>query len=156
MKTLILYTTKHGATREIAQRIAAKMGGAAAHDLKQGNPPPLADYDCVILGGSLYVGALAKEMKEYIAQNKDALAEKRLGLFVSGLGEDMAATAIEANFPPELRQAAKASSFLGGVFDPKITNVMERLVMKAVAKTSAYTNTADDKKLDQFVAAMQK
>ena len=32
MKTLILYATKYGAAREIAKRIAEKMGGAALHD----------------------------------------------------------------------------------------------------------------------------
>jgi len=34
MKTLILYATKHGATGEIANRIAAKMTGATVCNLK--------------------------------------------------------------------------------------------------------------------------
>jgi menaquinone-dependent protoporphyrinogen IX oxidase len=32
MKTLILYATKHGAAREIAQRIAIRLDGAVVHD----------------------------------------------------------------------------------------------------------------------------
>ena len=48
MKTLILYATKHGATREAAKRIAAKIPGAVFHDLKQDGIPALFDFDCVI------------------------------------------------------------------------------------------------------------
>jgi len=58
MKTLILYATKHGATREVATRIASHTDGTVLHDLKQASTPTLADFDCVIIGSSLYGGAM--------------------------------------------------------------------------------------------------
>jgi menaquinone-dependent protoporphyrinogen IX oxidase len=36
MKTLLIYQSKNGATREIANRIAALLGDTVVHDLKDG------------------------------------------------------------------------------------------------------------------------
>jgi menaquinone-dependent protoporphyrinogen oxidase len=151
MKTLILYATKHGAAREIAERIAKGMDGAAVHDLGRGNAPGLAGYDCVILGGSVYAGAVRKEVKEFIAANTDALRQKRLGLFLSGMHTAAEKEAVEASFPPALLKAAKAVCLPGGIFDPKKAGFLERMVAKAVMKASAYTSTIDDKKIERFV-----
>ena len=81
MKTLILYATKYGAAREAAQRIAKHMNGAVLHDLKQKNVPALADFDCVIIGSSIYVGAIRKEAKTFLTQNADDLQKKNWVFF---------------------------------------------------------------------------
>jgi len=155
MKTLILYATKHGAAREIARRIEKKMDGAAAHDLKQGGVPSLGQFDCVIIGSSLYAGSIRKEAKAFLSQNTDALLGKKVGLFLCGMDTNQAKTCFDNNFPPDILRSAKAASFLGGIFDPQKAGVMERLVMKAVAKQSVYINTISDDNIDQFVEAMR-
>jgi menaquinone-dependent protoporphyrinogen oxidase len=155
MKTLILYATKHGAAREIAARIAKRMDGAAVHDLGRGNAPEITGYDCVIIGGSVYAGAVRKDVKEFIAANTDALRQKRLGLFLSGMRTTAEKETFEANFPPALLNAAKAVCFPGGIFDPNKAGFLERMVAKAVMKATAYTSTIDDKKIERFVREMQ-
>ena len=154
VKTLILYATKHGAAREIAQRIARLIDGSVLHDLKQGGVPPLAEYDCIIIGGSVYAGMLRKEAKTFLPQNADALRGKRLGLFLCGMDASREQAYFKANFPPDILQAAKAASFMGGIFDPKKAGVMGRLIMKAVAKQAVYTDTIDDGKIKQFTEDM--
>lgn len=154
MNTLILYATKHGAARGIAQRIADDMGGAVLHDLKQAGPPALAQFDCVIVGSSLYAGMIRKEAKEYLSQNADALREKRLGLFLCGMDASREKEYFEANVPPALVQQAMAAAFLGGIFDPKKAGAMGRLVMKAVAKQSGYADTIDGGKIKRFAKEM--
>jgi len=151
MKTLILYATKHGAAGEIARRIAQRMDGATVCDLKQGDIPSLAQYDCVILGSSLYVGAIRKEAKAYLSQNIEGLRGKKIGLFLSGMDATQGKACFEANFAPELLQAARAKRFLGGIFDPKKAGALERFVMKIAAKQSGYTNSIDDGAIKQFV-----
>ena len=155
MKTLILYATKHGAAREAAQRIANKMDGAVIHDIKQGDTPSLAEFDSVIIGSALYVGMIRKEAKAFLAQNADVLRSKRLGLFLCGMDGSQEQESFKTNFSPDILQASRASSFLGGIFDPQKAGVMGRLVMKAVAKTSEYTDTISNVKVDQFVEAMR-
>ncbi|MDR0490077.1 MAG: flavodoxin domain-containing protein [Oscillospiraceae bacterium] len=154
MKTLILYATKHGAACEIAQRIEKKIGGAAIHDLKQGGAPSLAEFDCVIVGSSLYAGRIRKEAKAFLAQNADALKVKRLGLFLSGMDASREKPYFDANVAMDVLQAARAARFLGGIFDPQKAGAMERFIMKAVSKQSGYRNTISDDSIEQFVEAM--
>jgi menaquinone-dependent protoporphyrinogen oxidase len=155
MKTLILYATKHGAAREIAQRIAKNLEGAVIHDLKQGGVPAISQFDCVIIGSSVYAGSIHKEAKTFLSQNADGLLGKRLGLFLCGMDESSETSVFEKNFLPAILQAAKAAHFLGGVFDPQKAGVMGRLIMKAVTKQTAYLNTISDEKIKQFMEAMK-
>ena len=150
MRTIILYASKHGAAGEIAQRIAGRINGAVIHNLNQKTVPSLADFDCVIIGGSVYAGMIRKEIKTFMAHNADSLRGKKLGLFLCGLDFRQEKEYFNANFPADILQAARAKSFLGGIFDPKKTGVMERLIMKAVAKRTAYANTIDDSRIEQF------
>ena len=156
MKTLILYATKHGAAREAAKRIAVKIPGAVLHDLKQDGIPALADFDCVIIGSSIYVGSIRKEAKTFLVQNADKLKEKKFGLFLCGLQEDEEKQFFASNFPPDILTTAKAASFLGGIFDPKKAGFMERFVIKAVAKLPDYTDRIDNDKIERFAEEMMK
>jgi len=155
MKTLILYATKHGAAAEIAKRIAAQIGDADVYDLKQGNIPQLSDYDCVIIGSSVYAGTFRKEAKAFLAQNAEKLCKMKLGLFICAMSESNVDGTLKANAPDEVVLAATAVSALGGAFDPKKGNFFERLIMKVVTKKSGYINTINDEKISRFVEAMK-
>jgi len=153
MKTIILYATKHGATAEIAQRIADKIGDATLHDLKQPTPD-LAEYDCVIIGSAVYAGAFRKEAKAFLAQSSNILKTKKLALFASGMSKGESDKVFTENIPTELLQEAKATMLLGGVFDPKKANFAERLIMKVVTKQSGYVDTIDNDKITEFAGAL--
>ena len=155
MKTLILYAGKHGAAAEIARRIASKMAEAATHDLARGDAPDLGGFGCVIVGSAIYAGMIRREAKAFAAQNAQALRGKTLGLFLSGMDPSQESTCFAANFPPELLRAAKATAFLGGIFDPKKAGMVGRLIMKAATKQSGYINSIDDNKITRFAEIMQ-
>ena len=156
MKTLILYATKYGAAREIAGRIATRIDGAVIHDLKKGGaPPPLTEFDCIIIGSSVYAGTIHKEVKAFLGQHADTLREKKLGLFICGMDPTREKAEFESNFSPDILQAAKAASYLGGIFDPKKAGAIERFLLKKIAKISEYTNIINDDKIEQFVEIMK-
>ena len=155
MKTLILYATKHGAAREAAERLAKKMPGAVLHDLKQSDIPTLANFDCVIFGSSIYAGTIRKEAKTFLAKNSDTLKKKKLGLFLCGLNPEEEKRFFASNFSPALLAAAKATSFFGGIFDPKKVGFMERLIIKAVAKLTDYADKIDDLQIERFAKEMK-
>ncbi|MCL2253223.1 MAG: flavodoxin domain-containing protein [Lachnospiraceae bacterium] len=155
MKTIIIYATKSGATREIAERIAKKLGDTVLYDIKQGTAPAIEEYDNIIIGSSVYAGAFRKEAKEYLINNKDSLLkaakDKNLIFYISGLDPSGEKTGLSNNVPPELLEAAKAAYFLGGVFDPKTAGTLGRLAIKVIAKLTDYTDTIDNPKIDQLV-----
>lgn len=156
MKTLIIYATKYGASREIARRIAEKIPGAVLCDLKKDAIPLLSGFDRVVIGGSLYAGILRKEVKDFVAQNASALAAKELGLFLSGMDKkpENHDVFFENNFPAEIRQAASANAFLGGIYDPAKAGFIDRMIFKAAAKQSGYVNTISEDEINAFVRGM--
>jgi len=154
MRTLILYATKYGATREIAGRIADKLGGAVLYDLKQDDVPALGDFDCVIIGSSLYAGSIRKEAKAFLAKHPKQLHGKKFGLFLSGMAKSDERKYFKDNFPADILQGVTATCFAGGIFDPQKANGMERLIMKAVTKQSGYVDAIDDGAISQFAALM--
>ena len=155
MKTLILYATKYGTTAEIAKRIADNIEDSVLHDLKHGDMPTLTDFDCIIIGSSIYAGMIRKEAKVFLSQNADALMAKKYGLFLSGMSQGDEKVLFNTAFRPEVLQCATAVSLLGGVFDPKKVNFIERAIMKAVSKSSEYSSTIDNAKIKDFAGRMK-
>ena len=155
MKTIILYATKYGAAAEIAQRLAAQLDEASVYDLKKEDIPSLHEFECVIVGSSIYAGTFRKEAKGFLAQNADELCNKKLGLFISGMSESEGDEAFKANVPDRVLEAAVVKNILGGIFDPKKANFFERLVMKAVTKQSGYVSNISDEKIRKFVEVIK-
>ena len=155
MKTLILYATKYGAAGDIAQRIASKMEGAEVFDLKSGDVPQPDDYDCIVIGSSIYAGSIHKEAKEFMAKHVNSLNGKVLGLFMSGMSESEVDCTFKANFPAEIMDNAKAKVMPGGIFDPKKAGFIAKLVMKVATKKSGYVNTISDEKIDKFIQELE-
>lgn len=152
MNTLILYASKYGATGEIAQRIADKMPKAIVCNLAKDKIPPLSSFDCIVIGSSLYAGMIRREAKEYITQNSTELCQKKLGLFLSGFKPDNAY--FTNNFSSDLLEAAAATAFLGGIFDPKKVGFLSRFIVKKAAKQSEYLNNISDDKINEFVGSL--
>ena len=155
MKTLILYATKYGAAEEIAQRIAKRINGAAIHNLKKTPIPDPVAFDCIIIGSSVYAGMIRKEAKQFLSQNVNVLREKKLGLFISAMGESGEKENFEKNFPSDILQAAKAANVLGGTFNPQKANFIERLIMKIVTKQSRLISNISDDKIEKFAEVMK-
>lgn len=154
MKTLVVYATKHGATAEIAKKLAAVFGGADLCDLGKSVPPDLAEYGCVVLGSPLYAGMARKALKAYAAANEAALCEKRLGLFFSGLAPSDTGDYFKNNFPAKLVAEAEATAMLGAIFDPARNGFFSRFIVKMVAKTNGYVNTVNEDAIKKFAVEL--
>jgi menaquinone-dependent protoporphyrinogen oxidase len=86
MKILVAYATKHGATREIAQRIAERLR-AAGYDADVESvtrAPDVAAYEAFVLGSAVYLGRWEKEAVEFVHRNRTVLADGPTWLFSSG------------------------------------------------------------------------
>ncbi|MDR2572313.1 MAG: flavodoxin domain-containing protein [Oscillospiraceae bacterium] len=154
MKTIILYATKYGATAEIAMRLAEKIGDAVVQDLKL-PIPELTEYDCIIIGSSVYTGMFHKEAKTFLLSNTEKLKNKKIGLYASGMSKSEADKVFADNIPTELLQSANTAMLLGGIFDPKKANFIERLIMKVVTKQSGYIEALDNEKITTFSEVMK-
>ena len=86
MPVLVVYASKHGATREIAERVAQTM--AAAGQQAQARPVTaagdLTGYDAFVVGSAVYMGHWQKEATEFVRRNRAVLAGHPVWLFSSG------------------------------------------------------------------------
>ena len=86
MNVLVAYSSRHGATAEIAEHIATHLTesgvpatAASVHDVRG-----LEGYDAVVLGASAYMFRWQKEAVRFAKQHSEYLASHLLWLFSSG------------------------------------------------------------------------
>jgi menaquinone-dependent protoporphyrinogen oxidase len=86
MKILVAYASKHGATKGIAERIAATIGEEGHQvDLKDvRDAGPLGAYDGFVIGSAAYMGGWLGEATAFVRRNESLLAERPVWLFSSG------------------------------------------------------------------------
>ena len=169
MKTLILYTTKHGTTTKCAEQLAKKFPGQVDVMKLSDNHPEMTGYDTVILGGSIYAGKIQKEMKAFCSSYIDTLKRKRLGLFLCCMSVDQAAAELKASFPDELFVHATATGRLGGGYKFSDMGFFEKMMIKGILKKEAKkagkptdtigksdTVEISDAEITRFAAAMIK
>jgi len=157
MKTLIAYATKYGCTEKIARRIAEEMNEEVELlDLKKTSSVNLADFDTVIIGGSVYIGRIQKAVTQFSNKHLEELKNKRLGLFICGMaeGEGME-TELKSSFPAELLERAAAKEFLGGEFLVDSMNFFDKLMVKNAAKVTSNKSNIHEDKIIKFAQTMK-
>lgn len=155
MNTLIVYSSKYGCTKKCAKMLSNELKDKVdlinLKDVKDINP---STYDKVIIGGSIYIGKIQKEVKEFCFQHIDVLQNKHIGLFICGMQEDAIEDEINTNFPQELLKIADAKECFGGEFIFDKMKFMDKVVIKKVVKvTSDKTNILVDN-INKFVQLM--
>lgn len=82
---LIAYASRHGATEEIAARIAWRIAEDTAVDLRQVDAVQSFDaYDAVVFGAPVYDQAWPPEADRFVDRHRDVLAARPLWLFSVG------------------------------------------------------------------------
>ncbi|HUY74561.1 MAG TPA: flavodoxin domain-containing protein [Candidatus Dormibacteraeota bacterium] len=86
MSILVTYATKYGATRGIAERIAAtlKTEGLTVELLPVNAVKDVAAYDAFVIGSAAYMGSWLKEAGEFVRSNQRTFAATPVWLFSSG------------------------------------------------------------------------
>lgn len=89
----VIYASKHGSTREIAEAITEELraAGQAATCVPAGEVYGLGDCDAVVLGSAVYMGRWRHEAKQVLRRHGPALAAMPFWVFSSGPVGDPAA-----------------------------------------------------------------
>jgi menaquinone-dependent protoporphyrinogen oxidase len=78
-RVLVAYATREGQTQKIAEHVAATLRGRGVEadviDVETAEPPPhVAQFDHVVLAGSLHLGKHEAELTRFAKTNAEALA----------------------------------------------------------------------------------
>jgi len=148
-RILLIYSSKHGQTFAITQRIAQRLRAddhdVEVHDASMGVfalPVPNA-FDLVVLGSSVYFGKHARNIEAYVRTHRAQLGRRRSAFFSvsmsagqAGAGADpngyLADTLGRLGWKPDAKIA-----FAGALRYPEY-NWITRLVMKAIARRAGH------------------
>jgi len=152
MKTLIIYASKHGCTEKCSKLLMDKLNGEVKIvDIKKETIPDVTLFDNIIIGGSVYMGRIQKEVNQFCLKNISVLKKKKLGFFICCMGEnDVAEKQINTSFPEELLTNAVAKEYFGGEFIFKKMNFFERFIVKKVSKTDKDKSTVSKESINRF------
>ena len=155
MNAIIVFDSKHGATADIAARIAEKFGeGVSLVYLRDRGAErvDLADADLVVLGGPVYAGSWSKRAASFARIRERDLAEKAFAYFCCGMNVAEGAAAAAASLPRSLAEKAVAAAKLGGEFRWERMNWLERLAIKAISGKRGDQSVMDRAAVDAFAA----
>ena len=156
MNTLILYGTKYGSAERCAAMLSEQLDGEVdVFDLKAVKEVDLSKYGRVIIGGSIYMGRIQKEVSEFCTNNAEVLKEKKLGFYICCMREgDIAEKQIYDSFPHELLTNSVAWDYFGGEFIFKKMGFMDRFIVKRVSKIEQDTSSISESKINKFAKTM--
>ena len=132
--TLVLYTSKHGATQRYAERIAEPLD-ALVKEAAYARMDSAKTYDAIVMGCPVYMGKI--KGLDFFADHAKDLADKRLVLFTCGLNDPAQADvreALENQIREKLGDAleyVQVFHLRGGIRWQSL-GLVERLAMKAM------------------------
>lgn len=158
MKTAIVYKSSHGTTEKVAYMLARRLTEAGDEvrviDLAKTKRPHITDFERMIIGGSIHVGRIQKEIKSYCEKNSEQLLTKKLGLYICCMAADEGTREkeFESSYPDELKHHAQAKGIMGGEFLLEKMNFIEKLVVRKIAHAKETVHDIDMDAVEKFLS----
>ena len=146
-RILILFGTRYGHTGRVAEKLAAGLRTRGYPvDLERvdrlGSDFSLARYGAVLLGGSVYRGRFQRELRRFVASNKDALSRLPSAFFSVGLAvasklpkDQRAAREDLERFVEETGWRPPSVGFIAGALGYTGYNPLLKLLMRLVTRS---------------------
>ncbi len=134
MKALLVYGTKHGSTKKIAEEISSVLKNEG-FEVRMMNAKEeihnVAQYNLVVVGSAVYLGSWLKEPTEFMRQNQVVLKTRPVWLFTSGLHPEDSRS-VNPKVIAEFRSTVKACNhqFFSGSLDPIELGWLHRLLLR--------------------------
>jgi menaquinone-dependent protoporphyrinogen oxidase len=142
MKVLVVYGTRYGATRGIAERIGRTLG-ACGHEVEVAEATGALDarpYDAFVIGSAAYQGSWLEGPVDFVVRHVDLLAERPVWLFSSGpLGteatDEQGRDQLEITRPRQFDELGKAvlprgTQVFYGALDPEQLRMVDRIIRR--------------------------
>lgn len=138
MKTLIVYATKYGCTKRCAEILKSYLNGEVNIISAKADKINLAEYDAVLIGGSVYMGKIRKDITYFCNRNLKQLLRKKIGLFVCCYTPNGTEGFFETLFPLVLLRHASYVTSVGGKMDYEKMNFLYRKLFQSLKKIDGF------------------
>jgi len=137
MKTLVVYGTKSGCTKDVAGRIGERLaaGGSTVEVVPAEKAPDPVAYDAVVVGSGVRAGSWHGAVKKWVEGNASALRQRPVAFYTCGLmiTEEGKAEEVRAYTDPLIEATGIKPVELGlfaGSFKPGEFSFAERTVLR--------------------------
>lgn len=153
MKTLIAYSTKYGTTLKCATLLKEKLNhDITLFDVSSKNKVDISSFDCIIIGGPVYIGKLRADAKKFCEKNLDILLTKKIGLFICHLEKEKSPKEIiSKQYPNELAKIASAAKGFGGASLISKMKGLDKFMFTKMAKNTDDKEDIDYEQIEEFV-----
>ena len=157
MKYLIVYMSHHGTTQKVVNELKIKLGEneTTTVNLDVDTVPALSKFECIIIGGSIHMGQIQKQIQRFCMDHQHELITHRLGLFLCFMNKEHGKEEFENAYPVELRKYSSADGLFGGELLFEKMNFMEKVVTRKVSGVSESVSAIDEKAIGSFAEAIQ-
>lgn len=149
MKTLIVYATKYGCTEKCVNILKSYLAMETDVFNAKSNKIRLEEYDTVIIGGSVYMGKIQKEISHFCKRNIKKLLKKKIGLFACCYTPNGTDGFFETLFPIELLHHASCVTCVGGEMNYEKMNYFYRKMFQTLKKIDGFNEGFTEPKINQ-------
>jgi menaquinone-dependent protoporphyrinogen oxidase len=156
MSVLIAYRTRYGTTGKCAGLLRDRLS-AETHitDLKREREPDIGPHDTVIVGGSIYGGTIQQELIAFCENHREALLERKVGLYLCCLYQgEKARQQIHATYPSWLVAHAAVMSSFGGEIEIAQLSLLDRLVVRNLFGYKHDISLLDTDEVERFAQSV--
>lgn len=131
MKTLMIYSSKHGTTKECCYLVQEQLTHESQIlSIDKAKQIDFSTIENVLIGSSVYAGKINKKLLEFINKNLDTLKTKKIGVFLCCGVEEELDTYFNL-FPSTLIEHANLF-YCGGKIDLDQHNFIVKLMLKKI------------------------
>ena len=158
MKTLVIYSSKYGATEKCATMLKDKLGvDCTLANIALESHPNTDAYETVMIGSSIYAGKMKSDIISFVKNNEVKLKEKNIGLFLCCKDQGSEALSyIGQNMPTWVIEKAFIQSAFGHEINLEKMNFVERNILKMIFKVKESYSKIDENQIDEVVEAIKK
>jgi len=132
VKSLIVFSSKYGSTKECACILKDKLAGETdILNLDEKNEINLSNYENIILGAAIYAGKISKEMKKFLKNKKEDILKKNIYIFMLA-GEN--SENYKKNYPREIMEKCTMFRYFGSELKLEEVALPLRLIIKYIIK----------------------
>lgn len=156
MSVLIVYRTRYGTTGKCAGLLRDRLSSPThVADLKREREPDIDPHDTVIIGGSIYGGTIQQDLLSFCENHREALLERRVGLYLCCLYQgEKARQQIHATYPSWLVAHAVLMSSFGGEIELAQLSLIDRLVVRNLFGYKHDISLLDTGEVDRFAQTL--
>lgn len=146
MKVLVLYGTRYGTAAEIAEEIGREIEAQGievkVQDTMRINETDIDPYDLLVVGSGIKIGKWTKKSLKFLKDNKKALSQKKVAIFVTCGAANKLETRQEGQNKYLDEVAEKylinkpvATGLFGSKFDPDTNGgLLYKITMRSIKK----------------------